>query len=289
MSDAAVRGTEQGDESGALYLPVMCKVESVEDLTPSEKLFRITRPDGQGFGHRPGQFMQISVFGIGEAPISVSSSPTRGNYLEFGIRKAGELTGVLHDDIKPGDTFGIRGPFGTCFDVELLNGKDLILVAGGCGLAPLRSLIQYCEDRRDEFGKISILYGSKSPQDMLYKDEIVDWENGDAFDMYSTVDNITEGTCWDGNVGLITTLVPPLDIDPKNTMSVICGPPIMYKFVIQELYKKGLENKDIIVSLERYMKCGVGKCGHCTIEHKYCCLDGPVFRLDEVIDLKGAI
>lgn len=273
----------------SLYLPISCTLKSREVLTPSETLFRLERDDGQPFGHKPGQFFQISVFGIGEAPISVSSSPTRGNYLDLGVRKAGKLTGMLHDSLKPGDKIGVRGPFGTFFDVEAMKGKDLLLISGGCGLAPMRALIQYVEDRSKDFGKVTMLYGAKSPEDMLYKQELAQWEKTSAMDCHYTVDSISGGSCWDGNVGLITKLVPPLEINRDNTVAVIVGPPIMYRFVIMELYQKGLQNEDIIVSLERHMKCGVGKCGHCTIEHLYCCLDGPVFRLDQVINLKGAL
>jgi NAD(P)H-flavin reductase len=191
--------------------------------------------------------------------------------------------------MKVGDELGIRGPLGAYFDVEKFKGKDLILISGGCGLAPMRSLIQYCEDRREEFGKLFILYGAKSPTDLLYKDELENWKGSEIFDTHVTVDNIPQGTCYDGHLGLITTLIPPLEIEPDKTIAVIVGPPIMYRFVIMELKKKGLKEERIVVSLERYMKCGVGKCGHCTIEHLYCCLDGPVFWFNEISNLRGAI
>lgn len=260
----------------------------VRDLTPTEKMFRLVRLDGKEFGHRPGQFMQVSITGYGEAPISVSSSPTRGEYLELGVRQAGTLTAAMHA-LKPGAEIGLRGPFGTFFDTDAMKGKDLLLISGGCGLAPMRALIQYVVDRRDEFANVTILYGAKSPQDILYADELDQWEHAKNLQCQHTVDNVPQGTCWDGNVGLITTLIPPLEIDPSNTIAVIVGPQIMYKFVIEQLFKKGLGDKNIIVSLERHMKCGVGKCGHCTIEHLYCCMDGPVFRLDEIAHLKGAL
>lgn len=273
---------------GHLYEPFRCRLESVADLTPVEKLFRLTRRDGKPFGHKPGQFMMVSIAGIGEAPISVSSSPSRGAYLELGVRKTGVLTAALHA-LGAGAELGLRGAFGTCFDVEAMKGKDLLLVSGGCGLAPMRALIQYLEDHRADYGRVTILYGAKSPQDMLYKDELALWRRSSSLDCRVTVDNITTGTCWDGNVGLITTLIPPLTVRADNTIAVIVGPPIMYKFVIPELYDKGLRDADIVVSLERYMKCGVGKCGHCTIDHLYCCVDGPVFRLDQVTSVKGAL
>jgi sulfhydrogenase subunit gamma (sulfur reductase) len=287
QGDGPIRsGSEEG--ANGLYHPFACRLESVEDLTPLEKKFRLLRLDGQPFGHRPGQFMQVSLMGIGEAPISVSSSPTRGTYLELGVRRTGTLTNALHG-LTPGATLRLRGPFGTSFDVEAMKGKDLLLISGGCGLAPMRALIQYLEDHRGDYGRVTILYGAKSPQDMLYKDELAAWQQSSSLDCRVTVDNVTSGTCWDGNVGLITTLIPPLTVQPDRTVAVIVGPPIMYKFVIPELYDKGLGDTDIVVSLERYMKCGVGKCGHCTIDHLYCCVDGPVFRLNQVAGIKGAL
>lgn len=286
-SDGPVKPGREKAGNG-LYHPFACRLESVEDLTPLEKKFRLLRVDGQPFGHRPGQFMQVSLMGIGEAPISVSSSPTRGNYLELGVRRTGTLTNALHT-LKPGSAIRLRGPFGTFFDVEAMKGRDLVLISGGCGLAPMRALIQYVEDHRRDYGRVTILYGAKSPADMLYKDELKAWQESSSVDCRVTVDNIPSGTCWDGNVGLITTLIPPLTVQPGNTIAVIVGPPIMYKFVIPGLYEKGLTNTDIVVSLERYMKCGVGKCGHCTIDHLYCCIDGPVFRLDQVAGIKGAL
>jgi sulfite reductase subunit B len=270
-----------------LYLPFRCKIEHIEPLTQAEKLFRFVRLDQKPFGHKPGQFFQVSIEGIGEAPISVSSSPTRGNYLEMGIRQIGKLTQALHQ-LKIGDEIGLRGPFGTFFPIEKMIHHDIVLVAGGCGLAPLRSLIQYIEDKRNQFGKVVTLYGTKSPQDIMYASELAKWKNSDL-NCQMTVDNVTEGSCWDGSVGLITKLIPPLDLNPSKTIAVICGPPIMYKFVIQELRKKNIADNHIIVSLERYMKCGVGKCGHCNIEHLYCCIDGPVFRLSEIVNVRKAL
>ena len=288
MNTSVVSETNDHECKGKLYKPFFCRVESVKDLTATEKLFRFVREDGKTFGHKPGQFMQVSIIGIGEAPISVSSSPTRGDYLEMGIRKTGTLTDTMHK-LKVGDVIGMRGPFGTFFDTDSMKGRDLLLISGGCGLAPMRALIQFIEDKRDDFGEVTILYGAKSPDDVLYKDELVKWRNSKKVQCQVTVDDIPEGTCWDTNVGLITKLIPPLEIDLAKTTAVIVGPPIMYKFVIQELSSKGMKDNDIVVSLERYMKCGVGKCGHCTIDNLYCCIDGPVFTLDQVAGLRGAI
>ena len=285
MSGGACLHTAPGQE---VYRPIPCKVTVVRDLTPSEKLFRLEMAGGADLGHQPGQFVQVSVLGLAEAPISVASSPTRKGYFELGVRRAGTLTGALHE-MEAGAEVGIRGPFGTFFDPEELRGRDLLLIAGGCGLAPLRSLIQYCEDRRGDFGKVTILYGAKSPADVLFKDEIAAWKTSPSLACHSTVDRVPDGSCHDGNVGLITTLIPPLEIDPARTVAVIVGPPVMYEFVIAELTKKGLAEDRIVVSLERYMRCGIGKCGHCTIEHLYCCTDGPVFRLNEIRGVKGAL
>lgn len=270
------------------YIPFPVEVVAIAELTPLEKLFRFKRIDEHPFTHKPGQFMQVSVAGIGEAPISVSSALTRGNYLEMGIRKIGSLTEYLHT-LQVGDHIGMRGPFGTHFPIDELRGKDLLLIAGGCGLAPLRSLIQYAEDRRQDFDKVTILYGAKSPNDLLYKDELKKWQNSKHLACHVTVDSKPHDVSWNGNIGLITALIPSLDLRIDKTVAVICGPPIMYKFVILELNKKGITTDNIVVSLERHMKCGVGKCGHCTIEHLYCCIDGPVFRLSEISKTHGAI
>jgi len=272
----------------ALYVPVICRIESITRMSRLEKNFRLVRLDGRPFGHRPGQFVQVSVFGFGEAPISVASSPTRGDYLELGVRRVGTLTTALHA-LEPGAEIGIRGPFGTWFDTDAMRGKDLLLISGGCGLAPMRALIHYCEDRRHEFRQVTVLYGAKTPADMLYRDDLAAWSRSEALDCRTTVDEVPPDQQWDGSVGLITTLIPPMEIAAAETVAVIIGPPVMYRFVIEELHRKGIRNEQIIVSLERHMKCGVGKCGHCTIEHLYCCLDGPVFRLSDVAGLRGAL
>jgi sulfhydrogenase subunit gamma (sulfur reductase) len=267
------------------YIPTPCTIKDVRRLTSLEKLFRIGLPEGRELGHRPGQFVQVSVIGAGEAPISISSSPTRGPHLELAVRKAGKVTTALHG-LKEGDTVGIRGPFGSFFDLERFKGKDVLLIPGGLGLAPMRSLIQYVIDTRDLYRDVTIAYGTKCPEEILFPEEIESWKQMDGLTVRQTVDTCSPS--WAGPVGLITTLIPPLDIK-AGTIVVIIGPPVMYKFVILELDKKNVPHENIAVSLERYMKCGVGKCGHCTIEHLYCCLDGPVFWLPEIEHLKGAL
>ncbi len=272
----------------SLYLPTECEILEVIDLTPAEKLFRVRRIDRVPLEHLPGQFVQVSLPGWGEAPISVASSPTRAGFFELGVRRAGSLTGAMHK-LKGGDTFGIRGPFGRPFDLSQLRSQDLLLISGGCGLAPMRSLIQYCEDRPEEFGRVSIIYGSKSPEYTLFKDELAAWEASARFACSLTVDSLGGDGCYSGSVGLITALIPPLTVVPDQTVAVIVGPPAMYRAVIAELKMKGLRSDQIVVSLERQMRCGVGKCGHCTIEHLYCCQDGPVFWLNEVENVRGAL
>jgi NAD(P)H-flavin reductase len=274
--------------AASLYLPIPCRISAVTDLTPQEKLFRLELPEHADLGHRPGQFVQVSILGQTEAPISVASSPTRTGHFELGVRRAGRLTTAMHT-LRAGDTLGIRGPFGRPFELERLRGQDLLLISGGCGLAPMRSLVQYVEDRPAEFGRVTLLYGAKNPEAILFRDNIRQWEATASFACLTTVDNAVEGECWEGNVGQVTRLITPLAIEPQKTIAAIVGPPAMYRFVIDELHRKGLPDERIAVSLERNMRCGVGKCGHCTIDHLYCCTDGPVFWLNEVSGLRGVL
>lgn len=273
---------------GSLYIPQTCRIVAATELTPHEKLFRVELPGGADLGHRPGQFVQVSILGHAEAPISVASSPTRGGYFELGVRRAGRLTGAMHR-LRPGDAIGIRGPFGRAFELAAMAGNDLVLISGGCGLAPMRSLVQYVEDRPEEFGRVTLLYGAKSPEAMLFKEDLRGWEASARFACLTTVDETGEGECWEGNVGVVTRLIPPLEVDSEKTVAVIVGPPAMYRFVIAELKMKAILEERIAVSLERHMRCGVGKCGHCTIEHLTCCTDGPVFWLPEVSGVRGAL
>lgn len=267
------------------YIPTLGTVKEARQLTSLEKFFKIGLPDGRELDYRPGQFVQVSVMGAGEAPISISSSPTRGPDLELTVRKIGKVTTALHR-LKEGDTVGIRGPFGSFFDIERFKGKNVLLIPGGLGLAPMRSLIQYVIDTRHLYRDVTIAYGTKCPEEILFPEEIESWRQMDGLTVRQTVDACSPS--WTGPVGLITTLIPPLAI-AADTIVALIGPPVMYKFVIRELDKKNVPHENIVVSLERYMKCGVGKCGHCTIEHLYCCLDGPVFWLNEIERLKGAL
>ena len=268
------------------YLPQMATLVRAEMLTSQEKFFEIKLPGGVDLGHQPGQFVEVSILGVGEAPISVCSSPTREGSFDLVVREAGSVTRALHQ-LPVGAKVGIRGPYGTGFDMNTFKGRDLLIVGGGIGLVPLRSVINYVLDRRDDFGKLTILYGARNPQDMLFRDEIKQWESRDDVDFRITVDR--GDPSWKGNVGVITTLVPPLDIDLGRTDAIICGPPIMYKFVVLSLQSKHLPHSQIYLSLERRMKCGLGKCGHCQINSLYVCQDGPVFNYAAIQGVKEAI
>lgn len=262
------------------------KILRTKKMTEVEKYFEIALVGGESLNHEPGQFVEVSLFGVGEAPISISSSPTRIGSFELCVRKAGKLTEAMHK-LEGGDEIGIRGPFGKGFPVRILEGNDLLFVAGGLGIVPLRSLINYVIDNRRDFGKVTILLGCKTPQDMLFGDEVEEWNKRLDVNFSCTVDKASPD--WDGNVGLITSLIPGVNLDPNRTFAVVVGPPIMYKFVLTELLAKKIPERQILVSLERHMKCGLGKCGHCQINNIYCCQDGPVLSYDKIKDMKEAI
>lgn len=270
----------------SIYLPQLAEIIRTEQLTKMEKLFEIRLLNRQDLGHQPGQFVEVSLFGIGEAPISISSSPTKKGSFELAVRAVGNVTNTLHK-LEKGATIGIRGPFGKGFPVEEMKGKDLLFVAGGIGLVPLRSLINYVLDKRSDFGRVLILFGAKTPAEQLFLDELALWRTRPDLEYWETVDR-ADGK-WKGNVGVITTLFPKININPEKTIAVIVGPPIMYRFAILEAQVKGIPDEQIIVSLERRMKCGVGKCGHCQIDHLYVCQDGPVFKYAQIKDIKEAI
>ncbi|MBM4432636.1 MAG: response regulator [Chloroflexi bacterium] len=284
--EAATRILREARPETELYVPHPAELVKVEELTPKEKVFEIKLQDGKKLGHRPGQFVEVSVMGIGEAPISISSSPTRDGTFQLAIRQVGDVTRALHA-LKKGAIVGIRGPFGNGFPLEALEDKNLLLVAGGIGLFPLRSLVQYVLDRRSSFGKVILLFGARSPAERLFLDELAQWKQRPDIEFHETVDK-GDGS-WKGNVGVITTLIPKVEIEPAKTRAVVVGPPIMYRFVIGELKKKGLADEHIILSLERRMKCGIGKCGHCQINGVYVCQEGPVFSLAQLRNLREAV
>ena len=270
-----------------IYLPEMATLLRSEPMTQRECFFEFKLDSGQELGHMPGQFAAVSVLGIGEAPISISSSPTQnGSSFQMAVRRVGNVTRALHN-LKPGDKVGIRGPFGTHFPVDTsMKEKDIIFVCGGLGLVPVRSAINYVLDHRQDYGDVMIVFGARAPAERLFVDEVKEWASQERVTCLETVDRGDEQ--WTGNVGVITTLTADMTVDPRKTVAIVCGPQVMFKFVILSLYDMGMVDKNIYVSLERHMKCGVGKCGHCQMDGLYVCQDGPVFRLADVIEVQEA-
>ncbi|RLF41189.1 MAG: hypothetical protein DRN12_03725 [Thermoplasmata archaeon] len=280
----------RGGEEETAYIPRNGIIRRIEKLTEFEKLFEIELEDSIDFNYQPGQFVEVSILGVGEAPISISSPPIKKGSFELVVRRVGNVTNKLHT-LREGDKIGIRGPFGRGFDVKKFEGKNLIFVAGGIGIIPMRSLISFILDdsNRDRYGIVTILYGSKTPRDILFMDEIKEWEKKEDVIVKLTVDTCPEGICWDGCIGLVTSLFPEVKWqDIENTVAIVIGPPVMYKFVIKCLDTIGVKEENIYVSLERRMKCGIGKCGHCQINGIYVCKEGPVFNYTEIKDLPEA-
>ncbi|MCJ7570081.1 MAG: FAD/NAD(P)-binding protein [Anaerolineales bacterium] len=274
-------------EAPSIYQPIMLSILEITSMTEMEKVFTIELPFSISLEHKPGQFVQVSVLGVGEAPISISSSPSRSNNsFELCVRRVGALTNALHA-LGPGDVVGVRGPFGRGFPIERFRGKDILFAPGGLGLAPLRSVINEVLDDRSNYGRIIILYGARQPAEMLFQDELQEWEEREDVELHLTVDQADEK--WKGNVGVITTLFPDIQVSPRNTVAITCGPPVMYRFVLMELLGMGITEGNIWLSLERRMKCGVGKCGHCQMDHIYVCQDGPAFSYAEIRHLEEAL
>jgi NAD(P)H-flavin reductase/NAD-dependent dihydropyrimidine dehydrogenase PreA subunit len=270
------------------YVPRLATIIKKVPMTSMETLFEIKIDDQTELNHKPGQFVEVSVFGIGEAPISLSSSPTKKGTFEICVRKLGNVTTKLHK-LNVGDKVGIRGPFGNGFDTASLKGKDLLFIAGGLGIAPLRSLINYVFDNRKDFGRVYLLYGCKEPKELLFGEELVSITSKENAEFKPTVNWCPENEVWSGNIGVITTLIPQVSFDTEKTIAILCGPPVMYKFVIADLKKRNVPDDHIIMSLERRMKCGVGKCGHCQINHIYVCKDGPVFNYSKIKGVPEAL
>jgi len=270
----------------SLYLPKYATIKKVIPMTQAEMFYHLEFDDGSELNHDPGQFVECSLIGVGEAPISISSSPTAKGF-DLCVRKVGRVTEVMHT-LKEGAKMGIRGPFGKGFPTEALKGKDLLFIGGGIGMVPLRSFINYAFDKRDNFGRVILCYGARTPKEIFNFAEFADWKAGKKnFELNLTVDRGDDS--WKGNVGVITTLIPPLKLDLEKTVAIVCGPPIMYKFTLLALEAKNFKEENIYLSLERRMKCGVGKCGHCQIHGYYCCQDGPVFHYPQIKGIKEAL
>ena len=268
-----------------IFLPREAKILRVHKPTDSERHFTLSLADGARMNFEPGQILEVSLFGYGEIPLGLASSPTRKNTFDLVVRTVGRVSKAINK-LKVGEPIYVRGPLGKGFNLDLLRGHDVLVVAGGIGLCPTRSLIQYILDRRKEFKRFILFYGARERSQQLFLDDLADWRNSRDVEYFETVDK--GDALWKGNVGVITTLFSKTHIEPA-TRVIICGPPVMFKFVITELIKLGIPRENIFVDLERRMKCGVGKCGHCQINDKYVCVDGPVFPVAALAGLEEAI
>ena len=271
--------------SGAdTLVPYVGVITGITQETPDVKTFRVNAPGGgKLFEHMPGQCAMVCVPGVSEGMFSITSSPTNKEYMEFSIKKCGSLTDQLHS-LQVGDMVTVRGPYGNNFPVETeFKGKNLLFIAGGIGLAPLRSVINYCIDNRENYGRIDVLYGSRSADDLVKLKEIQEvWQNVPNMNVYLTIDREQEG--WDGHVGFVPSYLKEIGFS-TDCIGITCGPPIMIKFVLQGLKELGFTDEQIYTTLELRMKCGVGKCGRCNIGSKFVCKDGPVFRFDQIDEL----
>jgi sulfhydrogenase subunit gamma (sulfur reductase) len=268
-------------ENKNIYLPRLYQIMEIIPETSDIKTFRLDL-EGENSSHLPGQFAELFVPGAGEAPISITSSPTQKGILEFSIKRTGLVTSAIHR-LNPNDRLGIRGPYGNTFPLSDLTGQNLLFIAGGIGLAPLRSLINYVLDteKRNHFKKVTILYGARSPQDLVFKWELKKWQNREDITFLLTVDRGDDQ--WKGTVGLVPNVLKEnVQVNPLEWKSIICGPPIMIKFTIKALLEMGFQPPDIITTLEMRMKCGLGKCGRCNIGPYYVCKDGPVFTYQQL-------
>jgi len=264
-----------------VLIPTLGIITDIRRDTPDVKTFRVNAiGGGKCFEHMPGQCAMLSIPGVGEAMFSITSSPTNKEYQEFSIKKCGCLTEWLHQ-MDLGQMITVRGPYGNGFPVETaLKGQNLLFIAGGIGLAPLRSVINYVRHYRDNYGRIDIVYGSRSADDLVDINEIqTEWIGAEGVNVHLTIDRPQEG--WDGHVGFVPNYVKELDFKPDSTV-LVCGPPIMIKFVLGALNELGFDKTQVYTTMELKMKCGVGKCGRCNIGSKYVCKDGPVFRFDQL-------
>lgn len=259
------------------YMPMLGTIIETFDETPDVKTFRVILKDEaamRAFSFKPGQVAQLSVFGTGESTFVICSPPTRMEYLQFSVMRVGELTHRLHT-LREGDPIGIRGPLGNHFDYKSMRGKDIVFIGGGLGLAPLRTLLLFMLDNRADYGNITLIYGGRTPEHLCFKGELAEWAARGDMRVELTVDNPDKG--WTHRTGVVPAVLTDLGVSPENAVAVTCGPPIMIRFTIQALEKLGFTDEQIVTTLERRMKCGVGLCGRCNIGGKFVCVDGPVF------------
>jgi len=281
-----VNGSGGSNGRGGGYVPRPVRVESVYGMTAQETFLDLRPAGGDALDYRPGQFVQLSLLGIGEVPISICSSPTRRNTFQLCVRRAGVVTHAMQR-IQPDTPLGIRGPFGRGFPLMEMRDRDLVLVAGGLGMAPLRSLIEYLLDRRERFGRLTVVYGSRNPETLLFRDDLAAWEARDDLALTVTVDE--PGDDWQGRTGVVTEPLAELEIEADRTLAVVVGPPVLYRFAAMALFELGLTPEAVYFSLERNFHCGIGKCGHCQLNDLYVCQDGPVFRLSQLLERTEAV
>jgi NAD(P)H-flavin reductase len=269
-----------------IYLPQLATVKQAGMLNETELYLRLEM-DGEPMDYVPGQFVEVSVAGIGEAPFTIASSPTQKGYFELVVRRIGNVSGAIHK-LKSGDKLGIRGPYGKgIYPAEEAKGRNIVFICGGIGLVPQRSFINYVMDNRDDYADVIILLGTKCLSQRFLIDELQAWSERSDIQFLETVDEGDDR--WKGNVGVVTTLIPKIESKLESAVITVCGPPVMYKFVLMSLWEYDVQRENIFLNLERKMKCGVGKCGHCQINNFYVCIDGPVFRYSDLDTAPEAI
>lgn len=268
--------------------PEVVNIDAIADEAPEVKTFYMSFLDPEverEFRIKSGQFIMCTVFGAGEFAVSLPPSPEHDRF-HITVRAVGKVTHALHA-LRPGDKLGVRGPFGNGFPFDEIKGKNIIYVAGGIGLIPLRSSIVHALQHRQDFGRIILLYGARSSADLLYQADIQEWKRNEGFETYITIDRREPG--WDGEVGYVNQLIDKAGVPVENTVAFVCGPPIMFNNVIADLLARGMSEDDIVSTLERQMKCGIGKCQHCAIGRTLVCTDGPVYTYHQIKTLGEVI
>lgn len=267
-----------------IYLPYLMTIDKIINEAPGVRTFRLkfqNEEEADAFNFKAGQFGEYSAFGEGESTFCIASSPTRKGYIECTFRETGRVTTGL-SKLEEGSTMGFRGPFGNTFPIDEWKGKNLVFIAGGIALPPMRCVIWNSLDLRENFKDITIVYGAKSVNDLVYKHELKEWEERPDVNLVTTVDPGGETPDWKGEIGFVPTVVEKVAPSPENTIVIVCGPPIMIKFTFPVLAKLGFKDDQIYTTLENRMKCGVGKCGRCNVGKLYVCKDGPVFSKEQL-------
>ncbi len=270
-----------------IYKPYLMEIDNIIEETPDVRTFRLkfkNLEEAENFSFKAGQFGEYSVFGEGESTFCVASSPTRKGYIECTFRKAGRVTNALAN-LEIGDTVGFRGPYGNTFPIEEWEGKNLLYIAGGIALPPMRCVIWNTIDLREKYKDITILYGARTVNDLVYKHELDEWKNRPDIKLITTVDPGGQTPDWKGEIGFVPTVLEKVSPSSDNTIAILCGPPVMIKFTMPVLKKLGFQDKDIFTTLENRMKCGFGKCGRCNVGKVFVCKDGPVFSYEQILEL----